>query len=164
MTSRFSTCTVQEVVLNNLILINDTTGYEFHFLPYTGNTELLQCPRHLFSEHRQSTSDCEMSFACTRYIHLIPPQRCTSFCPACRLLESPLSVSQLATCMPLHQSLIIMELCVVNDSGSSRWVQKWLPFVDTYNLQAEFTRISVQYSKFKITFFTVYHEVPYKTS
>jgi hypothetical protein len=69
--------------------------------------------------------------------------------------------------MPLHQPLIIMELCVVNDSGS----QKWLPFVDTYNLQAEFTRISVQHSKYKITFFTelcgyyyVYHEVPYKTS
>ena len=66
-------------------------------------------------------------------------------CPACRLLVSPssLSVSQLATCMPLHQPLIVMEFCVVNDSGSSRWVQKRLPFVDTYNLQIEFTWISV---------------------
>ena len=73
--------------------------------------------------------------------------------------------------MPLHQPSIVMEFCVVNDSGSSRWVQKRLPFVDTYNLQIEFTRISVQHSKFKIIFFTelcgyyyVYQDVPYKTS
>jgi len=51
--------------------------------------------------------------------------------------------------MPLHQPLIVMELCVVNDSGSSRWVQERLPFVATYSLETEFTWISVQHSSLK---------------